>query len=306
MLYRKDILSINDFTREDFENILQRAEYFEKKGYKKHRIENTIVGSLFFEASTRTRLSFETATHRTGGAVIGFSGIEGTSFEKKGESLEDTIRMVDGYADCIVIRHPDPGSAIRAAKVATHPVINAGDGTNEHPTQTLVDLFAIQKTQGKIDGIKIAMVGDLKYGRVPHSLAKALTKFNNITQYWIAPKILKMPNNIRKHVVASGTKVIEGESMEDIIQKVDILYMTRVQAERFKNIAEYERVKDIYILSEKILEEAKATARILHALPRRFEIPEEIDTNERAYYFKQAAGGPAVRAALLTYILNKE
>ncbi|MFC1597995.1 aspartate carbamoyltransferase [Patescibacteria group bacterium] len=305
MLQGKDIISIDDFSKEDIESVLKLAKTYDTKGFSKDALEGKMMASLFFEASTRTRLSFETAMQRLSGGVVGFSaGSEGTSYAAKGESFADTIRMVDGYVDVIVIRHPKAGSAAEAAEVAEHPVINAGDGSNEHPTQTMIDLFAIQKTQKKLDGITVAMVGDLKYGRVPHSLAKALSLWN-AKQVWIAPDSLKMPDGVKKVVTDQGSEVQETESIEEIIGEVDILYMTRVQSERFEDKAEYEKVKDVYVLSEDILKGARDNMRILHALPRRYEIPEQIDATHYAYYFQQAHGGAAARASVLTHVIGK-
>ncbi len=305
MLQGKSVISVDDLSKEDIESVLELAEHFETKGYLKHRLDGIVLGSLFFEGSTRTRLSFETAIQRIGGSVVGFAGAAGTSYQKKGESFEDTIRMVDGYVDLTVIRHPEVGSAKRAAQAAEHPVINAGDGANEHPTQTLIDLYAIKKTQGSLDNLTVAMVGDLKYGRVPHSLARALTHFPSTKQLWVAPESLKMPSEVTKRVKEAGVEVTETETLQEAVEQADILYMTRVQAERFKDAAEYDAVKDVYILSSAILKKTKPTMRILHALPRRYEIPEEIDTLPHAYYFEQAKGGVPVRASLLTHILGQ-
>jgi aspartate carbamoyltransferase catalytic subunit len=306
MLNGRDVLSIDDLTKEDIESVLELAATYEREGYEpRNRLAGHLLGSLFFEPSTRTRLSFEAAMQRLGGGVVGFSGVESTSHGAKGESFADTIRMVDGYADVIVVRHPSPGSAAEAASIAVHPVINAGDGAHEHPTQTLIDLFAIQKTQNRIDALTIGLVGDLKYGRVPHSLAKALTHWK-VRQVWVAPDELRMPEEIRAAVQAAGSTITETESLAEVMPEVDILYMTRVQAERFDQPEEYERVKDVYVLSEPLLESAKGSMRILHALPRRFEIPEQIDQSEHAYYFQQAHGGMAVRAALLTHVIGRQ
>jgi len=304
MRSNQDLITIEQITREDILSLCELAASYEKNGFPAETLKGKVVASLFFETSTRTRLSFETAVARLGGSVIGFAGTEGTSMYKKGESFEDTIRMVDGYADAIIIRHPDSGSAQKAADCAKHPVINAGDGPNQHPTQSLLDLYAIQKTQSTLESLTIALVGDLKYGRVPHSTAKALALFPTTKQIWVAPDSLKMPQEVKEYVTSRGVHVEETTDLASIIHKVDILYMTRVQVERFTNAAEYEKLKDVYILTPEMLANAKDNMRILHALPRRYEIPESIDASEHAYYFEQAKGGVAMRAALLTRILS--
>lgn len=303
----RDVVSIEDVSRDDLVELLERATEFERNGYPKDLLRGKIIASLFFEASTRTRLSFEAAIQRLGAGVIGFSDAGDTSFAKKGESFSDTIRMVDGYADAIIMRHPESGSAAAAADIAGKPFINAGDGANEHPTQTLLDLFAIQQTQGTLGSkpMHVALVGDLKYGRVPHSLAKALALFPEVKQYWVAPTELAMPQEQLDYVKTHNIEVEQVEKIDDIIEEVDILYMTRVQAERFEDAAQYEAVKDVYVLSPALLKKAKASMRILHALPRRFEIPESIDVLPQAWYFEQAAGGVPVRAALLSLILEQ-
>lgn len=298
-----DFINIEPVTREDILAICERASTFEKNGIPADVLQGKVVASLFFETSTRTRLSFETAVHRLGGSIIGFAGVEGTSMYKKGETFEDTIRMVDGYADAIVMRHPEMGSAQRAADCAKHVVINAGDGANQHPSQSLLDLFAIYKTQSTLNGLTVAFVGDLKYGRVPHSAAKALAQFPNTKQIWVAPDVLRMPGEITEYVTERGVTVEQTTQLAEVIPQVDILYMTRVQVERFENPAEYERLKDVYILRPDMLKGAKENMRILHALPRRYEIPESVDASPHAFYFEQARGGVAVRAALLEQLL---
>lgn len=303
MLAGRDIITIEDMSVQDIAEVLETAARFEQEGYPHDALEGVVVGSLFFEPSTRTRLSFETAVKRLGGEVSGFSGTDGTSVAK-GESFEDTIRIVNGYADAIIVRHPEAGSALTAAEVADVPVINAGDGPADHPTQTLLDLYAIQRTQGTLDGLVVAMVGDLKHGRVPHSLAKALSHFPHTKQVWVAPESLRMPNDVRSAVLGAGVEVEEVEDMASIIPNVDVLYMTRVQAERFTSQAEYELVKDVYVLQPKMLDSAKENMRVMHALPRRYEIPESVDSSPHAYYFEQARGGVPVRAALLAAILT--
>lgn len=300
----RDFISIADISKEDIVQILDQALRYEESGIPYGVIEGNVVASLFFEPSTRTRLSFDSAIKRLGGAVIGFSGTEGTSMSK-GETLEDTIKIIDGYSDCIVMRHPEIGSARVAADIAEHPLINAGDGANEHPTQTLLDLYAIRKTQGTLDGLRVAFVGDLKHGRVPHSLAVALTHFPTTTQVWVAPETLRMPDDVRAAVTGAGVTVEETTDVQDAINTVDILMMTRVQAERFADPAEYERVKDVYVLRSEQFSQAKKNMCILHPLPRRYELPRSIDALPQAYYFYQAHNGVVVRAAIVQYVLGK-
>lgn len=304
MLNNQDIISIDAIEKRDLEAILDLAAKYDQAGYDSTVLKDTVVGSLFFETSTRTRLSFETAIQRLGGKVVGFADSGSTSMSKKGESFEDTIRMVDGFVDCIVMRHPNPGSAKIAAEVARVPVINAGDGANEHPTQTMLDLYTIIKTQGTLENLTIGLVGDLKYGRVPHSLAKGLSHWPSSKQIWVAPKSLAMPTAVKQYVEQRGVAVTETTNLEDIIPEVDILLMTRVQAERFEDSAEYEKVKDVYVLNLDMLARAQDNMKIIHPLPRRYEIPEEIDKSSHAHYFQQARNGVPTRAALLSLILN--
>lgn len=296
------ILTIDDLPTDIISELIERATVIKAHGFKAN-LKNRLVGSLFFEPSTRTRLSFEAAVQRTGGNVIGFSDSATTS-TSKGESLKDTIKVVSGYADCIVMRHPEAGSAAQAAAVSTVPIINAGDGPNAHPTQTLLDLFTIQEIQGSLDNFTITLVGDLLYSRVAHSLASALMRYTNVTQHWVAPSELRMPEEIRVRANEHQVNVFEHETYQDIIAETDILVMTRVQKERFDNSATYERLKANYILTKADLTTAKPDMRILSPLPRMYELPNEIDTTPYAYYFQQTANGVPVRAALLDYVLN--
>lgn len=298
-------ISIDQLSIDRIDRVLNRAEEYVRSGIPEGALRGKIIASLFFEPSTRTRLSFEAAVHRLGGRVIGVLGAESTSLAK-GESLEDTIRMVDSYADMIVMRHPDMFSAKRAADVAVHSVINAGDGANEHPTQTLLDLFTIKHSQGSLNGKKIAFVGDLKYGRVPHSTARSLALFPDTVQYWVSPQQLCMPEEVKKDVVAKGVQIIETEDLVSVIPQVDILIMTRVQKERFANEAEYESVKNIYTLTPEMCAQAQPHMKIMHPLPRLTEIPSSIDPTPYAYYFEQASFGVPVRAALLSLIVEGE
>lgn len=298
----RHVLTIDDLSTEVISNLIQRADQIKQSGFQP-TLKKRLIGSLFFEPSTRTRLSFEAAVKRTGGNVIGFSD-SGTTSTTKGESLEDTIAVASSYSDCIIMRHPEVGSAARAATVSGVPIINAGDGPNAHPTQTLLDLFTIQEIRGSLDNFTITLVGDLLYSRVAHSLASVLMRYTNVTQYWIAPSELRMPDEIRIRAVERGANVIEQEVYQDILPETDILVMTRVQKERFADAATYDRLKANYILRKADLAAAKPSMRILSPLPRLYELPTEIDTTPYAYYFQQAANGVPVRAALLDYVLN--
>jgi len=257
---------------------------------------------LFFEPSTRTRLSFESAISQLGGKIIGFTDASSSSVSK-GETLMDTIKTVANYSDLIVMRHPLDGSARWASEVSSVPIINAGDGANQHPTQCLLDLYSIRKTQGTLENINIAFVGDLKYGRTVHSLVIALSQFN-ATFHFVSPEELKLPSAVKKYIKDAGLNYHQYEEIEDIMDKVDILYMTRIQRERFADPIEYERVKNLYILKNDMLEKSKSSMRVLHPLPRVNEIEEAVDKNPKAYYFEQALNGVFVRQALLASILG--
>ena len=257
---------------------------------------------MFFEPSTRTRLSFESAISRLGGKVIGFSDSSSTSVQK-GESLKDTIKTVSNYCDLIVMRHPIEGSARYASEVASVPIVNAGDGANQHPTQTLLDMYSIKKTQNTLDNLNIFMVGDLKYGRTVHSLLIAMSHFNT-TFNFISPEELKMPDVYKLHLDNLGLKYYEHTDFTEYISEADIVYMTRVQKERFSDLIEYEKVKNVYVLREHMLEKTKKNMKILHPLPRVNEINEDVDENMKAYYFTQALNGVFTRQAILTSILG--
>ncbi|MBC7094887.1 aspartate carbamoyltransferase [Thermococcus sp.] len=301
----KDILSCKDLSRDDIGYILKKSQEMERLVTKKGKLNllcGKIAATLFFEPSTRTRLSFETAMHRMGGDVIGFSSVEGTSV-KKGETLEDTIKTVDQYADVIIIRHPQIGAARIAADVADAPVINAGDGAGEHPTQALLDLYTIYKFKNTIDGLTIALVGDLKHARVMHSLAYALSNFE-VTLYLVSPPMLKMPSEILEYLKHKQVNLVETETLDEVIKKVDVLYTVRIQKERFPSEEEYMRVKDSYKITPELLSNAKEDMIILHPLPRREELPPEIDKTPFAKYFEQAKNGVYVRMALLGIVLN--
>ncbi|MGE5426667.1 MAG: aspartate carbamoyltransferase [Methylococcaceae bacterium] len=299
---KKDLISITDYSKEDYLRILELAADFEKNPNQR-LLEGKVVASLFFEPSTRTRLSFETAINRLGGRIIGFSDA-GSSSVSKGETLHDTTKMVSNYVDLIVMRHPLEGSARYAAEVADVPVINAGDGANQHPTQTLLDMYSILKTQGTLDNINICMIGDLKYGRTVHSLLMALSEFENPTFNFIAPEELAMPDEYKMFLSDKGIKYYEHTEINDNINQADIIYMTRVQKERFMDPIEYEKVKNVYILRNSMLQNTKPNMRILHPLPRVNEIHTDVDANEKAYYFTQARNGVFTRQAIIAHILN--
>lgn len=297
----RSLISINDYSKEEQLKILDIAEDFEKNPRQKI-LENHVIATLFFEPSTRTRLSFESAISQLGGRFIGFTDSSSSSVSK-GETLMDTIKTVANYSDLIVMRHPLDGSARWASEVSDVPIINAGDGANQHPTQCLLDMYSIRKTQGTLENIHIAFVGDLKYGRTVHSLVIALTQFN-ATFHLVSPEELKLPSVIKKYIKDANLEYHQYTEIEDIMDKVDILYMTRIQRERFADPMEYERVKNSYILKNEMLENSKTNMRVLHPLPRVNEIEEAVDQNPKAYYFQQALNGVYVREALLASILG--
>jgi len=297
----KNLVSITDFTKEEYLRILELAAEFEANP-RQDILNGYVISTLFFEPSTRTRLSFETAINGLGGRVIGFSDSGATS-SSKGETLHDTIKMVSNYADLIVMRHPLEGSARLASEVSSVPVVNAGDGANQHPTQTLLDMYSILKTQGTLDNLKIFMVGDLKYGRTVHSLLQAMSKFNP-TFYFISPDELKMPQAYKLYLDNLGITYFEGKDLTEFLHEADIIYMTRVQQERFTDPIEYERVKNAYILRREMLEGTKEAMKVLHPLPRVNEIHTDVDASPHAYYFDQARNGVFVRMAILTFILG--
>jgi len=301
----KDVISINDLSRQEIDFILDKAEFIEKldDGSKSTLLKGKIMASLFFEPSTRTKDSFNSAMTRLGGTIIGFDSDKSTSI-KKGETVWDTAKMYNTYTDVIVMRHRVEGAARRAAEAASIPVINGGDGANQHPTQTLLDLYTIKKTQGRIEGLKVAMCGDLKYGRTVHSLAVALSHYG-CRLYFVAPKSLKMPNYIQKELTKRGIVFSEHYNLEEVIPLADILYMTRIQKERFPDEAEYEKVSGIYILKSNMLKHAKENMKVMHPLPRVDEISTDVDETRHAVYFEQAANGIPVRQALLCLVLGR-
>jgi aspartate carbamoyltransferase len=298
----RSLVTIAEHSKEKILYLLEMAKQFENNPNRKI-LDGKVVATLFFEPSTRTRLSFETAVNRLGGRIIGFSDASTTS-SSKGETLKDTIMMVSNYADLIIMRHHLEGAARYASEVAPIPIINAGDGANQHPSQTMLDLYSIQKTQGTLENLNIFLVGDLKYGRTVHSLLMAMRHFNP-TFHFIAPDELKMPEEYKIYCNENNIKYVEHTDFtEDIIADADILYMTRVQRERFTDLMEYERVKNVYILRNKMLEKTRPNLRILHPLPRVNEIAYDVDDNEKAYYFQQARNGLFARQAIICDVLG--
>lgn len=296
------LVSITDYSKEQMLHILKLAAGFEANP-NQDILQGKVAATLFFEPSTRTRLSFETAINRLGGRVIGFSDAS-TSSSTKGETLKDTIKMVSNYADIIIMRHFLEGAARYATEVTDIPIINAGDGANQHPTQTMLDLYSIQKTQGRLDKLNIVMVGDLKYGRTVHSLLMALMHFSP-TFYFIAPEELLMPNEYKLICQKNNIPYYEDSNFgPEIIEKADILYMTRIQKERFTDLVEYEKVKNLYILHNYMLVKSRDNLRILHPLPRVNEISQDVDENPKAYYFEQARNGLYVRQAIISHALS--
>ena len=304
----ESLVSISDFSKEEILELLDEMRYFEANP-NRNLLAGKVVATLFFEPSTRTRLSFETAVNRLGGRIIGFSDASTTS-SSKGETLKDTIMMVNNYVDLIIMRHYLEGAARYASEISRVPVINAGDGANQHPSQTMLDLYSIYKTQGTLENLTITMVGDLKYGRTVHSLLMAMYYFNP-TFNFVACDELKMPQEYKDFCDAHNIKYTETtEFSEDVINQSDIIYMTRVQRERFTDLMEYERVKNLYNLHNSMLDNSKENVRILHPLPRVNEISQDVDDNPKAYYFQQAQNGLYARQAIICKVLgidiNKE
>ena len=302
LMGKHNFVTIADLSKEKILYLIKSAQEFEKHP-NREILKGKVVATLFFEPSTRTRLSFETAANRLGAKVIGFTDAKVTS-ATKGETLKDTILMVSNYADVIVMRHYIEGAAQYASEIAPVPIINAGDGAHQHPSQCMLDLYSIYKTQGTLDNLEICLVGDLKYGRTVHSLIMAMRHFNP-TFHFIAPKELSMPDEYKLYCRENGIKYIEHtEFNEEIISKADILYMTRVQKERFSDLMEYEKVKNVYILKNDMLKNARENMKILHPLPRVNEIEYEVDTNPHAYYIQQAQNGLYAREAIICDVLD--
>ncbi|MCL2210516.1 MAG: aspartate carbamoyltransferase [Treponema sp.] len=304
MIEGRSLVEPEDFSLSEMESLFSLAEKIEKdEKYLRECLKGRLLATLFFEPSTRTRLSFEAAMLRLGGNCLGFAE-PGSSSASKGESLADTIRMAASYADAIVMRNPKEGAALLASRYSSVPVINAGDGGHHHPTQTLTDLLTIRRLLGNIENITVGFCGDLKFGRTVHSLAKALSRYPKIKMIFISPAELVLPEYIKSILVKQKVQFEEREGLEESMNELDVLYMTRVQRERFFNEDDYIRLKDIYVLNGEKLSLAKKSAVVLHPLPRVNEISVEIDDDPRAAYFKQAKYGMYVRMALLASILG--
>ena len=299
---RHNFVTIADLSKEKILYMIKLAQEFEKHP-NREILKGKVIATLFFEPSTRTRLSFETAANRLGAKVIGFTDAKVTS-ATKGETLKDTILMVSNYADAIVMRHYIEGAAQYASEIAPVPIINAGDGAHQHPSQCMLDLYSIYKTQGTLDNLNIFLVGDLKYGRTVHSLIMAMRHFNP-TFHFVAPQELSMPSEYKLYCKKHGIKYVEyTEFNEDVISEADILYMTRVQKERFSDLMEYEKVKNVYILKSDMLNNARENMKILHPLPRVNEISYDVDENPHAYYIQQAQNGLYAREAIICDVLG--
>ena len=304
LLKGRNLVKSEDFSVEEIDQILSLSQDIIENPSRYSRVcEGKLLATLFYEPSTRTRLSFESAMHRLGGSVIGFSE-PGSSSVSKGESLGDTIRTVSCYADVIAMRHPIAGSAEEAIKYSEVPFINAGDGKNQHPTQTLTDLLTIKSLKGKLENHTIGLCGDLKNGRTVHSLVKAMSRYKGTKFVFISPDELKMPEYIKQAIQQQGHAYYETNNLDEVIGSLDILYMTRVQRERFEKQEEYERLKDYYILNKSKMQNARKDMLVMHPLPRVNEIDVDVDSDERAVYFKQAKYGMFVRMALIMKLLG--
>ncbi len=304
-LSKKDVLRADQFTPGDIHLILERAATYEAAlavGKELDELRGKVLATLFFEPSTRTRLSFEAAMLRLGGCVLSVSEAKSTS-ASKGESLHDTIKTVEGYADAIVLRHPEVGAAEVAARATAKPVLNAGDGAGEHPTQSLLDLYTIRKEQGCVDGLTISLVGDLKHGRTVHSLATLLSQYP-VSFLFVSPPALRMPREVVERAQAKGISVRETDDLGLALVQSDVVYMTRIQRERFADPVEYDRLKDAYVLTRATLGKAKPSITVMHPLPRVNEISTDVDDLPGAAYFRQSANGVPVRMALLALLLD--
>ena len=298
---KESFVSVADLSKETIVHLMKKSESFEKNPNQK-LLDGKICATLFFEPSTRTRLSFETAVNRLGGKVIGFSDAATTS-SSKGETLKDTIKMVSNYADLIIMRHPVEGAARYASEISRVPIINAGDGANQHPSQTLLDIYSIKKTQNTLNNLTITLVGDLKYGRTVHSLLMAMSHFSTTFKF-ISPPELQMPVEYKNYLDKLGLKYTEHTNLAENINDADIIYMTRVQRERFSDPLEYEKVKNVYVLTNEMLVKTKSNVKVLHPLPRVGEIDVNVDDNPKAYYFTQSLNGVYTRMAIITCVLG--
>ncbi len=304
--YRQDIISVRQFDREKLAYIFSLAEemrHMVQQIGSADLLRGRVLANLFYEPSTRTSSSFMAAMQRLGGAVIPINEVRYSSVTK-GESLPDTVRTLECYADIIVLRHPETGAAQIAADAAAKPIINAGDGTGEHPTQALLDLFTIQEELGRIEGLKVAMVGDLKYGRTVHSLTRLLSLFGTELAF-VSPEVLRLPREILAEAQGRGVRAAEYDNVADVIDDADVLYVTRVQKERFEDPALYEQVKDCYVINPELLQRAKERMIVMHPLPRVSEITREVDADPRAAYFRQMENGMYIRMALLAAVLGR-
>ncbi|KEY91257.1 aspartate carbamoyltransferase [Candidatus Photodesmus blepharus] len=302
-LFNKHIISIPELARSELEMVINTTKKFKAKS-SPELLKNKVIASCFFEPSTRTRLSFETAVQRLGGTIVGFDNGSNISLTNKGETLADSIRVISSYVDAFVIRHPQEGAARLASEFSQNvPVINAGDGANQHPSQTLSDLFSVYETQSTLDNLNIAFVGDLKYGRTVHSLAQALSKFNGSRFFFISPEVLAMPDYICQELSETDITYSKHSSIEEVIPELDVLYMTRIQKERFDE-SEYAHIRSDYILTKESLKNARHNMKVLHPLPRIDEIATNVDQTSHAYYFEQAENGVYARKALLALVLN--
>ncbi|MFC2105595.1 aspartate carbamoyltransferase [Candidatus Bipolaricaulota bacterium] len=305
-LASKDVLRADQFSKDEITLIMSLAEKYEaalREGTPLRVMEGKILCTLFYEPSTRTRLSFEAAMLRLGGTVVSVAEAKSSS-ASKGESLHDTIKTVEGYADVIVLRHPQIGSAVEAAQATVKPVLNAGDGAGQHPTQSLLDFYTIQKEKGSVEGLTVVLAGDLKNGRTVHSLALLLADYD-VRFIFVAPQALQMPREIVDRLKANGTEVQETEDLSAGLKSGDVLYMTRIQKERFADPVEYDRLKDSFVLTRQHLERAQDGMIVMHPLPRVNEITEDMDDYSGAAYFRQAANGVPVRMALLALVSGR-
>jgi len=297
----RHIISIRDMSREEIDSLLDKSEYIRKKDKYRRSLEGKLIALLFFEPSTRTRMSFASALARLGGEAIIVDSVEGSSISK-GETLADTVRVVSSYVDGIVLRHPKEGAARLACEFSNVPVINAGDGAGQHPSQTLLDLFTIRESM-PLDGIEVGLLGDLRYGRTAHSLAHALTHYD-VRIHTIAPRSLELPNSTLSGLIRMGAKVIEHETLDSVINELDVLYVTRIQRERFPDLATYSKVSLSYRLTPENLADVKENMIVLHPLPRAGEIDPSVDTMPQAKYFRQAENGVPVRMAMLEEVIQ--
>ena len=299
----ENLISMRNLGVDKINSLLELAENLET-GKIKSDMAGKVMGALFFEPSTRTQLSFETAMKRMGGEVITMAGTKGTSVEK-GETLSDTVKIINQYSDIIVMRHPMEGAAQYVSECVDIPVVNAGDGANQHPTQSLLDLYSIYKTQDSMQNLKVCMLGDLRYGRTVHSLAFALGEFNP-EFYFVSPEILQMPKYILDELDQLGIKYTQTENLDEIVKELDVLYVTRIQKERFTDPEDYEKVKSSYVITPEILKDAKKNFKILHPLPRVDEISVDVDKLDCAYYFQQAKNGVFMRQAIITKLMEEQ